>query len=81
VKNVDLLHDNAQPHTSLHTHKAIAKMGWIVLPHAGHSPDLVPSGYHLFGSVKDALHGHHSVDDSKLKQSFHDVFQSQGREF
>jgi hypothetical protein len=60
---------------------AIAEMGWTVLPHPAHSPHLAPSDYHLFNFVKNALHGHHFADDNKLKQSFHDVLQSQGKEF
>jgi hypothetical protein len=58
MKDVLLLHDNARPHTSLRICEAIAKMGWTVLPHPAHSPDLVPSDYHLLGPVKDA----HCVD-------------------
>ncbi|PNF35752.1 hypothetical protein B7P43_G13041 [Cryptotermes secundus] len=38
-------------------HKAIAKMGWEVLPHPSYSPDLAPYNYHLFGFVKDQLRG------------------------
>jgi hypothetical protein len=51
-----ILDENAWPHTSLHTLEAIAKMGWAVLSHPAHSPDLIPSGNNLFGPVKDALH-------------------------
>jgi hypothetical protein len=56
-------------------------MVWTVLSHPAHSPDLAPSNYHLFGCVKDALRGHHSADDNKLKQIFCHVLQSQGGEF
>jgi hypothetical protein len=55
---------------------AITKMGWTVLPHPAHNPDLAPSNYHLFSPIKDALHGCQFADDSELKQSFHDVLQS-----
>jgi hypothetical protein len=55
-------------------------MGWTV-SHSAHSPDLASSIYHLFGPVKDTLHGFHFADDSTLKQSFCDALQSQGREF
>jgi hypothetical protein len=51
------------------------------LPHPAHSPNLSPSDCHLFGLVKDALHGCHFAGDNELKQSFNDVLQSQGREF
>jgi len=49
-------HDSACPHTSLRK-EAIAKFGWTVLPHSLYSTDLAPSDFHLFGPLKDALHG------------------------
>jgi hypothetical protein len=39
-------------------------MGWTVLPHSPYSPDLAPSDFHLFGSLKDALCGTHFEDDN-----------------
>jgi len=50
-------HKNTRPHTSLRTQEAIAKFGWNVLPHPPYSPDLALSDFHLFGPLKDALHG------------------------
>jgi histone-lysine N-methyltransferase SETMAR len=81
MKDVLLLHDNARPHTSLRTREAIVKMARTVLPHPAHSPILAPSDCHVFGPVKDGLHGRHFVYDDELKQSFRDVLESQGREF
>jgi hypothetical protein len=73
MKDILFLHGSAWPHASLHICETITKMGWTVLPHPAHNPDLAPSNYHLFGSVKDTLHGHHFADDNELKQSFCDV--------
>jgi hypothetical protein len=56
-------------------------MGWTVLPHPAHSPDLTSSNYYQFGPVMDALCGCHFADDNELKHSFRDVLQSQGRKF
>jgi hypothetical protein len=81
MKDVLLLHDNAQPHTSSRTRGAIANMGWTVLPCPAHSPGLAPSDYRLFGPVRDALHVRHFVDDNELKQSFRDELRIRGREF
>jgi hypothetical protein len=81
VKDILLLHDNAEPYTSLHKREAIAKMGWPFLPHPAHSPGMAPSSYHLFGPVKRALRGCHFANNNELKQSFCNVFLSQGREF
>jgi hypothetical protein len=80
MKDVLPLHDNDRPHTSFCKSEAIAKMGWTVLPHPAHSPDLTPAGYHLFGPVKNAVRGCHIADGNKLNQSFLDVLRSRGRE-
>jgi histone-lysine N-methyltransferase SETMAR len=61
-----LQHDNACPHTSLSTREHITKMGWTVLHHPPYSPDLAPSDFHLFGSLKDALRGTHFEDDNSV---------------
>jgi hypothetical protein len=81
MTDVILLHDNAGPHTSLRTREAIAKMWWTVLPHPAHSPDLAPSDCHLFGLVKNALHGHHFAHNNELKRSFRDALRSWSRMF
>jgi hypothetical protein len=80
MKDVLLLHDNARPHTGLRTREANAKMGWTVLPHPAHSPDLAPCDCHLFGPLNDALRGRHFADDNQLEQSLRHVLRSAGRE-
>jgi histone-lysine N-methyltransferase SETMAR len=50
-----LQHDSSRPHTNLRTREHITKMGWTVLPHLPYSPDLAPSDFHLFVSLKDVL--------------------------
>jgi hypothetical protein len=60
--------------------RQLQKWDGLFLPSC-HSPDLARSNYHLFGPVKDALHGCHFVDENKLKQSFCDVLYSKGKEF
>jgi hypothetical protein len=37
--------------------KHIVNLGWTVVPHPPYSPDLAHSEFHLFGSMKDGLHG------------------------
>jgi hypothetical protein len=54
-----LRHDNARPQTSLKTVEHIVNLGWTVIPHPPYSPDLAPSDFHLFESMKDGLHGQH----------------------
>ena len=36
---------------------AIQELDWEVLPHPPYSPDLVPSNFHLFRSLSNALRG------------------------
>ena len=54
-KKIILQHDNARPHTARVTVEKIRTFGWETLPHLPYSPDLAPSDYHLFGSVKEQL--------------------------
>jgi hypothetical protein len=41
-------------------------MDRTVLPHPPYSPDLAPSDFHLFGSLKDVLHGTHFEDVNSI---------------
>jgi len=43
---VILLHDKAWPHTARLTLETVDQLGFEVLPHPPHSPDLAPSDYH-----------------------------------
>jgi len=52
-----LQHSNARPHTCLKTMEHIANLGWTILQHPLYSLDLVPSDFHLFGSMKYGLRG------------------------
>jgi hypothetical protein len=51
-KTVILQHDN-RPHSACLTLQTIHKKGLELLSH------FAPSGYHLFGPLKDHLRGHH----------------------
>jgi histone-lysine N-methyltransferase SETMAR len=66
VTKVPLHHDNARPHTSLHTREAITMLQWTVLPHQPYSPDLAPFGYHLFSPLKYAIRGKKFEDDEEV---------------
>jgi hypothetical protein len=81
MKDVLLLHYNVWRHTSLRTRETFTKIGWTVLPHPAHIPDLSPSDNHQFGPVKEELRRRHFAHDDKLKQSFRVVFRSRGRKF
>jgi histone-lysine N-methyltransferase SETMAR len=54
---VILLHDNARRHTAAATVNHIATFGWERLDHAPYSPDLAPSDFHFFPTLKRTLEG------------------------
>jgi len=61
--------------------EAIAKLGWEVLPHPSYSPDLAPSDYHLFGFVKDQLHGQCYETMEAIQKAVCQYLQTAGTEF
>jgi histone-lysine N-methyltransferase SETMAR len=54
-----LQHGNTRLHTSLKTMEHIVNLGWTVVSHPPYSPDLAPSDFHPFLSMKDGLRGQH----------------------
>ncbi len=47
-----LLHDNAAPHTAKVTKETLEALGFRVLSRTPYSPDLAPSDFHLFRSLR-----------------------------
>ena len=66
-KGVILLHDNGTPHVSKLTQQTIEQLGWEVLAHPPWSPDLAPSDYHLFRSLRHHLCNKHYEDSDEIK--------------
>ena len=56
-KGVVFHHDNASPHISLVTRQKLRELGREILMHPPYGPDLAPSDYHLFRSLKNSLNG------------------------
>jgi histone-lysine N-methyltransferase SETMAR len=54
---VVLQHDNARPHTARSTVATIQDLSFECLPHPPYSPDLDPSGFHVFGPLKETMGG------------------------
>jgi histone-lysine N-methyltransferase SETMAR len=48
-------HDSARPHAAAATIETIQELNFELLPQPSYSPDLAPSDYHLFGSLKKTL--------------------------
>lgn len=63
-----VFHHDVRPHTSLITHQKLLELGWDVLPHPPHSPDLAPSDFHLFRSLQNSLHGITFNSDEAVNQ-------------
>jgi transposase len=74
-------HDNARPHHKQMTLQTIQNNGWELLSHPPYSPDLVPSDYHLFGSLKDHLRGHHYETDEAVQEAVRSWLRGAGTEF
>ena len=47
--------DNARPYVSLMTRHKLLQVGWAVLIHSLYSPDIAPSDFHLFLSLRNSL--------------------------
>jgi histone-lysine N-methyltransferase SETMAR len=61
------LHDNVTLHTAGKTRETIEKMGWEILKHPPHSPDLAPSDFHLFGKLKEHPSGKRFASDQEVE--------------
>jgi len=48
-------HDNARPHVAQAVKTYLETLKWEILPHPPYSPDLAPSDYHLFRSMRHVL--------------------------
>jgi hypothetical protein len=55
TSDLELLHDNARPHTTAHTGELFEHLNWELFDHPPYSPDLAPSNYHLFTNMKNWL--------------------------
>uniref|UniRef100_A0A0K0EXG8 Histone-lysine N-methyltransferase SETMAR n=1 Tax=Strongyloides venezuelensis TaxID=75913 RepID=A0A0K0EXG8_STRVS len=48
-------HDNARSHITVKTMQKLNELGFEVLSHPPHSPDIAPSDYHLFLSLQNFI--------------------------
>lgn len=67
TRGVCLLHDNARPHTANATKQLLDSFGWDVLNHPPYSPDLAPSDFHLFTSLKMHMGGNKFSTDEEVR--------------
>jgi hypothetical protein len=68
ARGVLLHHDNARtPHTARGTQERIQELQWQFLEHLPYVPDLAPSDFHLFSSLKTTLVADVSLMTKRLK--------------
>jgi len=78
---VFLQRDNARPHTARLTLQTIEKNHWELLSHQPSIPDLSPSDYRLFGSLKDRLRGLHYDTDEAVQEAVRNWLGGAGTDF
>jgi histone-lysine N-methyltransferase SETMAR len=61
-----LFHDNALPHTAVHTAETLRKLKLDVMAYPPYSHDLASSDYHLFCPLKEAF-----ISDQEVKEAAH----------
>jgi len=76
-----LQHDNAGPHTAHSTVATIQDLSFECLPHPPYSLDLVPTDFHVFGPLKEAMGGKSFRSDEEVQQAVHEWLRSQPKEF
>jgi hypothetical protein len=50
---------------------AIIQLKFKILPHPPNNPDIAPSDYHVFGPLKEALHGCRFASEDEVKDAMH----------
>jgi len=68
-RRVFLLHDNASPHSAVHTMETLRALKFEVFKHPQYSPDLAPLDFNLFGPMKEHLWSHKFADDKKVMEA------------
>jgi len=80
-KKVLLHHDNACPHTAAATVETVQQLGFELLQHPPSSLDLVPSDYHIFVPLKEALRVCRFTSDEEVKEAVHTWLREQPKSF
>ena len=81
TKGVRLLQDNAPVHNSHVAQTEARSCGYEILPHPPYSPDLAPSDFHLFPTMKSFLKGKRFTVDETLISEVKSWFETQNEGF
>lgn len=69
TKGVCLLHDNARSHTANATKYLLDSFCLDIINHSAHSPDLTPSAFHLFTSLKSFMGGERFSTNNEVQSA------------
>ncbi|XP_059741331.1 mariner-like transposase isoform X1 [Bos taurus] len=76
-----LLHDNARPHVAQPALQKFNELGYEVLPHPPHSPDLLPTHYHFFKHLDNFLQGKRFHNQQDAENAFQEFVESRSTGF
>lgn len=76
-----LLHENSSAHTAQVAVTSASKCGFKILDHPSYSPDLAPSDFHLFPTIKRELIGRIFDSDDEVIDAVEDVLEEKDEEF
>ncbi|KOX78538.1 Histone-lysine N-methyltransferase SETMAR [Melipona quadrifasciata] len=69
-----LMNRVSTPHVAVAVRQKLLQFDWDVLPHPPYSPDLAPSDYYLFLSLKNSLRGKPFKSISEIKTHLDEYF-------
>jgi histone-lysine N-methyltransferase SETMAR len=79
-RRVYLRKDNARLHNSTKSLQCVADNKFKRIPHPPYSPDIAPSDFHLFGTVKQRRQTCESRSFEELQQNVHELLGFIGRD-
>lgn len=65
----------------LHDKQTLLDLKWEILPHSAHFPDIAPSDFHLFRSMKHVLAGTNFRNETEVRKWVVDFIASKDEEF
>ncbi len=81
ARTEQLLRDNVTPHVPQKTKQWIEKLGWDIMEHPSHSPDLAPSDFHLFMPLKHHLGEMQFETDGEVTNEVDTFYRKQSVQF
>ena len=76
-----ILHNDAWLHVTQIIFQKLSDLGYEMLPHIPHSPDLSPTNYHFFNHLKNFLQGKCFHNQQDTENVFQEFIKSQSMDF